>query len=206
MIRSFLSYLLDEIFPPLCLCCGEKGAPQWFCSACWQLLSLPNPEERCRHCFENSQQPLCFTCQKSPALIFPKAKLFDPSLAASILQSRMDEIKEALSSMAFLLCVHLGWDNVDTVMAVPDEEGSKSAVHMAKFLAHLLGVPYVKGLERTHQAFLQPDLAPVAVHLQTGNHVLLFDAASRLSWLQKASRCLCELFPKKANVLTLFGG
>lgn len=206
LIRSFIKNLLDEIYPPICLCCQEKGATQWFCNSCWQLLSLPNPEERCRHCFESSEHLLCLTCRKSPAIIFPRVKVFDPSLPASILQSHMDEVLEALASTAFLLCIDLGWENFDAVMAVPDENGSKLVVHMAKFLAHLLGVPYVRGLKRVHTGFLESDLAALKVEHQAGKNILLFDAASRAHWLKRASDCLSELLPKKARVLTLFGG
>ena len=205
LIYSFTKHLLDEIFPPICLCCQEKGASQWFCDSCWQLLSLPNSEERCRHCFESCEYFLCSTCRKSPVLLFPKTRVFDPSLPSSILQVHMDEILEALASIAFLFCNHLGWDNFDAVMEVPDERGSKSTLHMAKLLAHLLGVPYVKGLKRVHTGFLKADLAALTTEGARGKNILLFDAASTTFWLKKATDCLSELLPKRAKVITIFG-
>lgn len=197
--------LLDEIFPPLCLCCKEFGEKKWFCSSCWELLSLPNPKEKCRHCFANSPNLLCDICRQRPLLELPRAVVFESSLPASILRGKVKEAEEALTSIAFIFFQKLEWSIPDLIIPVPDERGEKSVRRMAKFFAALMGKPSVQFFNRTYRGFLQPDLVVSALSLEANQTVLLFDVSSSLSWLKKASDGVLDVFPKKAMILSLFG-
>ncbi len=204
--RKIGSDFLDLLFPRLCLCCKEMGADKWFCVACWDLLALPDPAHRCRHCFALSERLLCSSCSRSPVLCFPRAVIFPHSLPAKILQKKMGEAKEALSAMALIFWHRLAYDLPDAVWLVPDERGIHPVAKLAREFANLLHLRCFSGIKKTYSGFLQPDLALVEKKIPTDQTLLLFDVASSLDWLKKASAVVSDAFPKKVFILSLFEG
>jgi hypothetical protein len=200
------NFLLDLLFPRFCLCCKEPGMEKWFCAPCWDLLALPDPAHRCRHCFTPVEGLLCLTCLKTPLLCFPRVLLFDCSPPASILRQNMDDAEEALSAMALIFWHRLTYDLPHAVFELPDEKGKKSIARVAKKFAELLNVPYVQGLKRTYAEFLKPDLALSSSRLRSDQTLVLFDGASSLAWLQKACAAISDAFPKRVLIFSLFEG
>lgn len=198
--------LLDLFFPPLCLCCKEPLAEKWFCLACWQLLALPDPSQRCRHCFTLAEGPLCSTCRKQPLLCFPRIFLFEFSLPATILWRSRKEIEEALSAMALIFWHRFAYHRPDEIIPLPDEKGEKTVFHLAKRFARLLDAPYSPRLKRNYARFLKPALTLSDCSSLEGKSVLLFDGGSSHSWREKACAALSEGFPKKVLIFSLFEG
>ena len=196
--------VLHLIFPPLCLSCKEGRAEKWFCSACWEQCSLADPLERCRHCFAEEERLLCAQCRRDPILCFPRAYLFDRTLPASILLSKIEGIEKTLAACAFVFWTKLTEDVPDAILAVPDEGGKKSIFRIAKELACFFQRPYVRGLKRSYQAFLKPTLLCISSAPSSFRHVLALDSASSLSWLEKASTKMAEMFPRKLTIISLF--
>ena len=195
--------LLDLVFPRICLCCRDGTADKVFCAACWELLALADPAQRCRHCFAFEEEEVCKTCCRNPALCFPRAYLFDESLPAWILQKKINEAVEALAGFALLFWQDLEWDPPDLIVPVPDQNGSKTIFQIANTFSKLIERPCRKVLYRTYSAFLRPDLA-LNTKEKEDQKILLFDLASNVPWLKKASAQITETFPKQVKVLSLF--
>ena len=195
--------LLDLVFPRICLCCREGTADKMFCTVCWELLALPDPAERCRHCFTLAEEEVCKTCCKVPALCFPRVYVFDESLPAWILQRKISEAAEALAGFALVFWHRLEWDLPDLIVPVPDQNGSKAIFQIANIFSKLIERPCRKVLHRTYSAFLRPDLALKAKEKEE-QKILLFDLASDVPWLKKASAQIAETFPNRVRVFSLF--
>ncbi|MBS0626317.1 MAG: hypothetical protein JSS32_09730 [Verrucomicrobia bacterium] len=189
--------LVDLIYPPICPSCSEGRAEKLFCASCWELLSLPDPAERCRHCFERLEKEICSKCSLDPERCFPRARLFDPSLPASILRSKRGEMTQAIAGLALLLWHRLGWELPDYIVPIPGD------TKIAKDFARLMQRPLLPLLKRIHQGFLQPDLI-VAKDIQEGLNLLLFDVDSPAEWLKLADGKMAECFPRKAALLSIF--
>lgn len=202
---NFFTQLLDEIFPRICLCCRECEMDRWFCSACWELLSLPQAKDRCRHCFTHSEFAICSTCRKISSLEIPRAWVFDPSLPAAILQKNQAETEDALAAAAFLFWNQLNWPIPHAIIPIPDEEGKKSIFSIAQKFAKLVNSPYEQVFKRTYRGFLEPDLVVSAHSLKANQIFLLLDGASSLSWLKVATKRFSEVFAKRVMILSLFG-
>ncbi len=75
----FIRPFLDLIFPPLCLACKERCRTKILCLECWALSELPDPVERCRHCFEEFDERgnLCSQCLEKRLLPVMRAYVFN---------------------------------------------------------------------------------------------------------------------------------
>lgn len=197
------NFLLDLIFPRICLCCREGTADKVFCRTCWELLALPDPVERCRHCFKLGEEEICKTCYSDPKLCFPRAYLFEESFPSLILKRKMSEAVAALAGFAYILWHRLEWDLPDLVIPVPDQNGSKAIFQIAKIFSKLIERPFKKVLKRTHSGFLNPDIS-LKTEEKENQKILLFDGMSDSSWLQKACAQTSEIFPKRAQIFSLF--
>ena len=196
--------LLDLVFPPICLCCKEGIAERLFCPICQDLLTLLDPADRCRHCFEPVEGELCDQCRKDPELCFPRMRLFDPSPPAWILKGKMEEMRESLASLALLFFHRLELDPPDLIIPIPEERGSKAFSQVAAIFAKMLGRPSIPLLRRRYFGLLQPQLILTKIKVKEEQTLLLFDCDSTTSWLKEACNKTSEIFPKQATILSLF--
>jgi predicted amidophosphoribosyltransferase len=74
-----MNALLHLIYPALCIHCKELllEPQKILCGACLSLLTLIDPEERCRQCFTESSTKICKECQKRGLMTSKFALCFD---------------------------------------------------------------------------------------------------------------------------------
>lgn len=182
---------LDLIFPPICLSCREWCGTKFLCSDCWRLSELPDPAERCRHCFGELDQRgnLCGQCRWKRRLPIVRAYVFDPGSPAFFLGC---EEAEAIASFAVVQWVQLEWPVPDAIIPMPDAD-SKA---IGRALAVMLEVPFVQAL--------RIDCEYVEDRLEDDGYFLLFDVSNPIENLGKAALALSEAFPKKIDLLSLF--
>lgn len=182
---------LNIIFPPLCLSCKEEATTKHFCSSCWDLCILPDPAEKCRHCFSDLdiRGRLCQKCRKSPPLKSPSAYVFASESPATLLDL---EPFDAMASFAYLQWLQLEWPQPDYLVPMPD----KHSLAIGYELACLLKAPFAKGLTFNHQ--IKED------RLEEEKVILLFDVANEIADLQKADIALYATCPEKVFILSLF--
>ncbi len=188
MIRSFI----DLIFPPLCLACEEKCETKFLCPNCWQLCALPDPVERCRHCFEELEDRktnLCIQCRARRILPVVRAYVFDPESPARCLGL---EAIEAIASFALIQWIQLEWPMPDAIVPMPDSD----SLAIGSFFATLLDRPFVRAF--------RADYSYKEERLEEGQELLLFDISNSMQNLQKAVFTLSESFPKRIYLLSLF--
>jgi hypothetical protein len=182
--------VIDCIFPPLCLSCREKSKYKFLCADCWKLCELPDPIEKCRHCFHelDDKGNLCRECRKEKKLPIVRAYVFDPESPAHHLGF---EAVDAMAGFAILQWVALEWPTPQAVIALPDKHSMK----IGKSFAKMLDVPFIKAL--------RSNLDYVEDRLEEDLELLLFDGSNCLEDLQKACLSILESFPKKVYLLSL---
>jgi len=181
--------LIDFIFPPFCLACGEKCTHKYLCLSCWGLCELPDPVTKCRHCFEelDKRGTLCSRCRDKPLFTAIRATVFDRESPAHFLG--LDAV-DAMASFAFLQWVQLEWPIPFAIIPMPE------AADLAKSLSKLIDCPFVPALKWGTQ-YLENSL-------EEDRELLLIDISSPIELLQKAIDALSESFPKRIYLLTLF--
>ena len=182
--------MIDLIFPPLCLACREECRTRFLCPSCWQLCLLPDPVERCRHCFEelDRKENLCSQCRKEKILPAIRAYVFDPESPAHHLAL---EPPDGMASFALIQWVALDWPLPDAVIPMPDRD----SVEIGRMFAFLLNIPFMKAL-RANCDYKED-------RLEEGKELLLFDVSHPVETLQKATLALSEAFPKRIYLLSL---
>ncbi len=183
--------LVDLIFPPLCLSCQERCETKFLCPDCWCACELPDPIERCRHCFEELDQRgnLCAQCREHRRLSSLRAYVFDPDSPAHYLGV---EAPMAMAGFAVVQWIQLEWPLPSAVIPMPDT----SSIAIGKAFAELLEVPFVRALFTSLE--YRED------RLEEEGQLLLFDVSNTLSNLQKAGQALAEAFPKRVYILSLY--
>ena len=187
----FFRCFTDLIFPPLCLACKEKCDTKFLCPDCWQLCSLPDPVERCRHCFEelDSRGNLCAQCRKEKLLPVVRAYVFDPESPAYRLGW---EAVDAMAGFAFVQWIQLEWPLPDMIVPMPNRE----SVAIGASLARLIDRPIARAL--TGDCEYKED------RLEEDQEILLFDVSNPMGLLKRGSGALFESFPKRIRILSLF--
>lgn len=182
--------LFDLIFPPLCLACKERCETKFLCPDCWQLCTLPDPIERCRHCFEELDQrgDLCAQCREKKLLPIARAYVFDPASPAWRLGK---EPAEPMAAFALFQWIQLEWPLPDALIPMPDGD----SLVIGRAFAAMLNVPFVRALHSTCE--YRGD------SLEEDGQLLLFDVSNSLETLHKASLALSEAFPKRIYLLSL---
>lgn len=185
-----IRFLIDLIFPPLCLACRERCETKFLCLDCWQLCTLPDPIERCRHCFEELDQrgDLCAQCREKKLLPIARAYVFDPASPAWRLG--MDPA-EAMAAFAVCQWIQLEWPLPDAVIPMPDSH----SVAIGKAFAIMLNAPFVRALHSTCE--YKED------YLEEDRELLLLDVSNSLENLHEAALSLLEAFPKRIYLLSL---
>jgi predicted amidophosphoribosyltransferase len=185
-----INFLLDLVFPPLCLSCRERCLTKFLCPDCWQLCELPDPAMRCRHCFEELDRrgDLCQQCRKQKLLPIVRARVFDPESPASFLgKERVD----ALAGFALYQWVQLEWPLPHAVIPMPDTHST----NIARAFSEILDIPFIKALHL--------DCTYKEERLEEDQELLLFDVDNSLERLEKGAFALAESFPKQIYLLSL---
>lgn len=180
---NILNAWLDCIFPPLCTFCKEPCRTKLFCPTCWDLCSLPDAEGRCRHCFSeiDGDYKICRICRDSPLLAFPSAFVFESTQPALRLCKGREEDPDSLAAFALLQWERLEWPFPDAIVPLPE------AKSFARSFASWLDRPCLSAERLDEDAIL-----------------LLLGKCVSLKEIHEASERICEAFPKKVYVLTLF--
>jgi len=185
-----IKYLLDFIFPPLCLSCKERCLTKFLCPDCWQLCALPDPTTRCRHCFEELDQRgnLCSQCRTKKLLPVARGRVFDPASPSYYLGR---DAVDALAGFAIYQWIQLEWPTPDTVIPMPDSH----SLTIGRAFAQILDVPLARALSL--------DCSYKEDRLEEDQELLLFDVDNSLEKLEKGAFSLSESFPKRIYLLTL---
>jgi hypothetical protein len=189
-MKNFLRVLTDFIYPPICLNCREFCSTRFLCSECWLLCALPDPIERCRHCFEELDQrgDFCIQCRKAKLLPVVRAYVFDPASPAYCLGT---EAIDAMAGFAYLQWIQLEWPLPTAIIPMPDSD----SISIGSALAQLLHIPFIRAL-RFDCDYRQDRLEEEEI-------LLLFDVSNPIEKLQKGAIALSEAFPKRIYLLSL---
>jgi hypothetical protein len=188
---SFFSAWIDFIFPPFCLACRERSKTKFFCHDCWNLCKLPDPIDRCRHCFQelDKRENLCRECRWHRRLPATSAYVFDAESPARILGL---EAVEAMAGFALIQWIQLEWETPYAIIPMPDSD----SVAIAKEFAFYLNCSFIPAL-KSNCDYRQELLEEEKI-------LLLFAADPDLEKIKQAVFNLSETFPKKIYILTLF--
>lgn len=182
--------ILEFIFPPFCLSCKERCKTKFLCPECWQLCALPDPVERCRHCFEelDGKGNLCLQCRQEKILPIARAYVFDPESPARFLGV---EAIDAMAGFALVQWIQLEWPLPDGIIPMPDAD----SIAIGSSLARLLNVPFIRALNR--------DWSYKEDRLEEDQELILFDVSNSIEKLKKSAYALGEAFPKRVYLLSL---
>lgn len=182
---SFLKAWTELIFPPFCACCKEKCNSRLFCPSCWELCAPPDPDERCSHCFEESEG-MCKQCKSNSRFPFRRAFAFHPTPPAFHLARTRPDL---LASFFVLQWVRLDWPTPDVVVPM---RGMKK---IAKAFAEMIDRPFASVLKWRRCDFKA---------IEENQVLLLLDNQSGGEKISRAVSLLGETFPKKGFLLSLF--
>lgn len=156
--------MLDTLFPPQCMCCGElvksHGA---LCTACWQGLHFIS-SPMCSCCsypfeYELGEDALCAECIEGlPAYDHAYSALVFDDISKKLLHKLKFEDQGYLArSLAGWLAMHMPHKEADMVIPVPlsrkrlqSRRYNQSAL-LASYLAQELGVAYQPHLLKRHR-------------------------------------------------------
>jgi hypothetical protein len=191
---KFFHSWLNWIFPPLCTSCSEICSTCFFCPSCWDLCAPADPFHRCRHCFQEMEDPLylCKKCQDEPHLPFPYAYVFERNGPTLQLCQEIQEIPEAIAAFMLYQWVQLNWLKPEVIIPMP------KAKALAKWFAFWLDLPYYSLLSMANHTW-ECDVETI----EEDQILLLLDVNSHFTELQKAVSALSETFPKRIYILSL---
>ncbi|NKB72822.1 MAG: ComF family protein [Candidatus Latescibacteria bacterium] len=162
-LRQWAACLLDFVYPPHCLLCGNalEEDLERLCPACWQQVDSPAPV-RCGRCSKPLVVPAdwCGNCAS-----------WDPLFeGALILGDFTGSLQQAVWNLKFGGQPHLGvalgqllgqrdefagvWEQLDMLLPVPlhparqRERGYNQSLHIARGVARSTGLPLAEGLLR----------------------------------------------------------
>jgi predicted amidophosphoribosyltransferase len=98
--------ILNLLYPPLCLHCQTLLSKRkvLFCATCLELLSLIEPQERCRTCFDALYQGKCERCIQRPVVIHRQMATCEAmGPARALLQGIHTGRRECFSAAASLM-------------------------------------------------------------------------------------------------------
>ncbi len=183
---SLIHAWLDAIFPPLCAICKGKADIKCFCFSCWTKCAPPDPEERCPHCFHESEG-LCKECKKGPRLSFSRAAIFDADPSAHYLARKRADL---LVDFATLQWAQLDWPLPDAIVPM---HGAKN---LARDFAERIDCPFAPILKRGGWCDVEA--------IEEDQVFLLIANENSVGEVREAISLLQETFPKKGFLLSLF--
>ena len=191
--KSIITRWLEFVFPPLCKICKEPSGASIFCDYCWELCSPPDPEGRCRHCFDEIGDKLCERCRKKASLSSPSAFVFEPTPPAlQFISMALHEDPVSLAAFTFVQWERLGLESPDAVVPLP------GARKLAREFAAWGGFFFADILKQPGQEWLLDNSI-----MEEDSSYLLISVDSSLSEISQATAALLEAFPKKIFVLSL---
>jgi hypothetical protein len=189
--------LLDFLFPPNCLSCSSPTSTKYLCPTCWHTSALPDPLNRCRHCFEelSAKTDLCPDCKGPKALSpYKRAYVFDRFSPAALLPK---ELHQGLAAFAYLLWIQLEWPDPIALIPMPDPLSQAVALH----LAVLLHCP-VSRLIRADFSLQEAVLGKEGDLLLLGGHCnpeSILSVSSTLSILKDNNISILEIFKSESD-------
>lgn len=169
-IKNLLSIIdssLHLLFPPLCIHCKVelKASCKLLCPPCLDLLEFLHLENRCCHCFQESQVT-CDTCQQTKPSSDFIASCFEytgpaKSLIKEFKYGDRPYLASSLSSFLFLQFLCLDWPIPDIITFVPQSfirtvsRGYNQSELLAKAFAKLLSKPVTPLLKKSYSTFSQ---------------------------------------------------
>ncbi len=202
---SLSTYLLDALFPPLCIGCKEELPPQsiYLCATCAEITAPLMREERCLHCFDllEGRHRLCPGCLRTPRLAIPHAYVFSAQSHIQKLIQRVGSL-EPFASYLLYQWAHLHWPWPDCVAAIPPAIPQEGAQCLARQMARTLQRPY-QSLFRIHYTapFTRTLVIPKGTKLP--HSLLLIDRGSSIEWLQHALTLIQREHPSTVHLLSL---
>ncbi len=216
----FFKEFLNILYPPLCLHCENtlEENRSLFCSACLELLSPIEPDDRCPICFAEDMP--CKRCIKRPIVIKRSAIACSPLGPARTLASYLDKgntrFAPAAAGLMALQFAALDWPLPDLIVPLPPslwtrcKKGSAISVLLAKEIARLLDRPYASVLRASwdRDAFLETAKLRMRSFLPerkkkrlTDKRVLLVALELDDSALRQAAEVLFEGFVSESYAL-----
>lgn len=157
LARNTARTLLDWLFPPTCLGCGEEGV--FICSDCFSKIKLV-PRDVCNYCGAfTSKKGKCPNCdhRELPYSGFRAFAYYDGVVRKAIHHLKYQNdltIGRYLAGWLQLVYQRAGWD-VDLIVPIPigeqkrQQRGYNQAERLAKPLSELLGIAY------SHEALIR---------------------------------------------------
>lgn len=142
------------------------------------LCAPPDPDERCPHCFKESEG-LCKECKKKPYVPFTQGFVFENTSLVSHLQ-RME--KETVAAFAIRAWVSFRWLTPDVILSLP------GSYRFASSFSEMLKVPMVR------------DVDPI----EEGQILLVLNEKGSLEECKEVIMSLGICSPKKGYLLHLF--
>ena len=185
--KQLRSWILDLIFPAICLLCEEK-CTGYLCERCWEFCTPIDPTLRCKHCFSELRDDFhCGFCKVNRSFMGKRAFVFDPLAPTQHILS----LPKASACFAYLQWQRLDWTAPTLILPMPCPE----AEAIGKELSLLMHLPFVKGL------YL--DLCCKDPQLMMHERILLFALEARDEDLQKVSDALYLVGAREVNILQM---
>jgi len=223
-------HLLEVLFPPLCLHCGDKTAhsTKLLCASCVSLLHFLEKRGRCPYCFtrlENSSK--CEACRKGGRSLQLMAATFEHIGPAACLvhafkYAGRGDLAPDLAAWMVAQLVRLKWPFPDLVVPVPQSlshflsRGYNQSLLLAEEIGRFIERPIKDVLQRKSGGFSQSALnktqreklsqelfawkCPYDVSDKT--LLLIDDVLTTGRTLRCCAEVLREGFPKKVYCLT----
>jgi ComF family protein len=197
LVKRFYYSILDAVYPPLCLHCGDyihkKG--HLLCDVCSNLLELPDPKDQCPYCFAHFHSKK-EKCRISDSVIYRAAAALEYSGPASTLvkelkYNRRDYVARGLGAFVAAQFVNLQWEMPDVITPVPQSffqglmRGYNHSDLIAYEFAKIIGVPVRQLLKRKFGGLQQDDLPKEQRHLLDSSAFVLkkHDIAGKVIFL-----------------------
>lgn len=233
MIAQLKDKVLDFLFPPFCVACGQSG--EWWCEACRQGVQKMTGEI-CPKC-------LTVDCHKSSVVshltgdcrlttddcigdlpfdhIWSLGYYHDPKLRAAITALKFNGTSALLNDLKIFIECRLPRDLPNNAILIPmplsDKRHKERGFNQAELIASLFGLPVAKDclIRKLHcypQSSVAHDLAArqinvkncFAVQGQVPKHVILVDdVITTGATAAEAAKVLLAVGAEKVSVLTL---
>ena len=195
---SIFRSLLDLIFPPFCVECGDYTDLKYLCQNCWAQSGLLDIHDRCRHCFDEiGQESICAKCLSHPTLPFERAAVFDARMP--IRRLLKEDTVNAAAGFSYYQWLRLDWKEPDLIVPIPSRHFG-----VAKQFAQLCNKPCVDLFRKIAWPLGSQRWEVRDQLIEENSTILLFDEGCSLKQLQLASAALSTAFPKKVYLISLF--
>lgn len=163
-----MRFLLDFLFPPLCLHC-KRLSPFLFCRGCASFFELIDPSNRCPYCFSDQEtNGVCRECVQSKNWGVRMAAALDylgpvRTLVHKLKNGQRDYLAKTGSSFMALQWDRLEWSLPDAIIPIPPRRGFQKENHatlLARELAQLWTCRLYKGLKREWGALPYGRISP----------------------------------------------